>query len=300
MRADLTSQPDDGLGGAADAEASWTQATHLPGPYAQAPWIQSAYVPGPHAEAPDTQRPHAEAPDTQLPYAGAPDALTGSRGSKPAAQHVSPIRVIRRPWSAVAAAAGLLVIILGAAGLYWASHTGRSATPVGRPPVTPIPPGHWAAVPPAKAQIVPRPTGLVIPAIGVRTKLIRLGLTASGALQVPANVAVAGWYTGSPRPGGTGSAVIAGHIDSVSGPGVFYRLSELTAGDRVYVKRADGTLVEFRVTSVQTYPKDRFPTEDVYGPVPDPELRLITCGGAFDAATDHYLSNIVVYATEVS
>ena len=80
----------------------------------------------------------------------------------------------------------------------------------------------------------------------------------------------------------------------------FYRLSTLAAGDKVYVRRADGTLVEFRVTSVQTYLKDRFPTEDVYGPVPDAELRLITCGGAFDAATGHYLSNIVVYATEVS
>jgi sortase (surface protein transpeptidase) len=81
---------------------------------------------------------------------------------------------------------------------------------------------------------------------------------------------------------------------------VFYRLVTLTRGDKIYVKRADGTLVEFRVTSVQIYLKDRFPTEDVYGPVPDAELRLITCGGAFDRASGHYLSNIVVYATEVS
>jgi sortase (surface protein transpeptidase) len=91
-----------------------------------------------------------------------------------------------------------------------------------------------------------------------------------------------------------------GHIDSLTGPGVFYRLADLRAGDRVYVKRADGTLVEFRVTSVQTYLKDRFPTRAVYGATPDPELRLITCGGAFDYATGHYLSNIVVYATEAS
>ena len=90
-----------------------------------------------------------------------------------------------------------------------------------------------------------------------------------------------------------------GHIDSLTGPGVFYRLPELTAGDKVYVKRADGTMVEFRVTSVQTYLKDRFPTQDVYGAVPDAELRIITCGGAFDGATGHYLSNIVVYATQV-
>ena len=91
-----------------------------------------------------------------------------------------------------------------------------------------------------------------------------------------------------------------GHIDSLSGPGVFFRLPELRRGDDVYVKRADGTTVEFRVTLVQTYLKDYFPTQTVYGPTPDAELRLITCGGAFDYATGHYLSNIVVYATEVS
>ena len=103
---------------------------------------------------------------------------------------------------------------------------------------------------------------------------------------MPSTTSVAGWYTGSPRPGAIGSAIIVGHIDNYHGPGVFFRLSELTKGDKIYVKRADGTLVEFRVTSVQTYLKDHFPTEDVYGPVPDPELRLITCGGAFDPATE--------------
>jgi len=134
----------------------------------------------------------------------------------------------------------------------------------------------------------------------VSTQLVTLGLTSSGALEVPSSTSVAGWYTGSPKPGAIGPAIIVGHIDSVSGPGVFFRLSELRAGDMVYVKRLDGTLVEFRVTSVQMYLKDRFPTEAVYGPTPDAELRLITCGGAFDSATGHYLSNIVVYATEAS
>ena len=87
-----------------------------------------------------------------------------------------------------------------------------------------------------------------------------------------------------------------GHIDSLNGPGVFFRLSELRRGDKVYVKRADGTTAEFRVTPVQTYLKDHFPTRRCTAP-PRRELRLITCGGAFDRATGHYLSNIVVYAT---
>jgi len=207
----------------------------------------------------------------------------------------------RRPAAALALAAGLVVIAGGTAGLLLTRHS----TPAMRPAAAgvaalPAPTGPIVAPPQSAApRPVAAPVSLTIPLIGVQTQLITLGLTSTGALQVPSTTSVAGWYTGSPRPGAIGPAIIVGHIDSFTGPGVFYRLSELKAGDRVYVKRADGTLVEFRVTSVQTYLKDQFPTEDVYGPVPDPELRLITCGGAFDAATGHYLNNIVVYATEV-
>ena len=111
---------------------------------------------------------------------------------------------------------------------------------------------------------------------------------------------MAGWYDRSPPPGATGPAVIAGHIDSVRGPAVFYRLSLLRPGDRVYVRRADGSVAVFGVTRVGLYLKDHFPTAEVYGSVPGPELRLITCGGTFDWARHSYLSNVVVYATELS
>ena len=146
---------------------------------------------------------------------------------------------------------------------------------------------------------VARPVYLSIPVIGVHTRLIRLGLTAQGTLQVPASTSVAGWYTGGPRPGQVGSAVIAGHIDSYLGPGVFFRLRLLRPGDRVYVRRAGGTLAVFRVYAERSYPKDRFPTQKVYGPAPDPELRLITCGGTFDPARGSYLNNVVVYAAQI-
>jgi sortase (surface protein transpeptidase) len=199
-------------------------------------------------------------------------------------------------------AAGLLVVAAGTAGLLL-----RHGTPAQRPPALgtnalPAPAGRIVAPPPsAQPRPVARPVALTIPLIGVQTKLMYLGLTSDGELQVPplSMISVAGWYTGSPRPGAIGSAIIVGHIDSYKGRGVFFRLSTLRRGDKIYVRRANGTLVEFRVTSVQTYLKDHFPTEDVYGPVPDPELRLITCGGTFDYATGHYLSNIVVYAAEV-
>ena len=217
--------------------------------------------------------------------------------SKPAGRHISPIRVVRRPVAAVILACGIVAAGAGAAGLAVASQTGRPATPVGKPTFAPVPVGKQAPVPLPTVRRVARPVSLVIPAIGVSTPLVHLGLTPTGALQVPSSTAVAGWYTGSARPGAIGSAVIAGHIDSVTGPGVFFRLRLLHPGERVYVRRANGSVAVFEVTAVHTYLKTQFPTEAVYGPEPDAQLRLITCGGTFDYATGHYLSNIIVYAS---
>jgi hypothetical protein len=219
--------------------------------------------------------------------------------NNPAGRHISPIRVVRRPVAAAILACGILAVGAGVTGLALASQTGRPATPVGKPTFAPIPIGRQAPAPLPSARRVARPVGLIIPAIGVSTTLVRLGLTAGGALQVPSSTAVAGWYTGSARPGAIGSAVIAGHIDSVSGPGVFFRLRLLRPGSRVYVRRANGSVAVFEVTAVHSYLKVRFPTEAVYGPEPDAQLRLITCGGTFDYATGHYLSNVIVYATLV-
>jgi LPXTG-site transpeptidase (sortase) family protein len=207
---------------------------------------------------------------------------------------------IRRP-AAIAFAAGLVVIVGGTAGLLLTRHSTPALRPVAAGVAAlPVPTGPIVA-PPQSAEPAPvaSPVALTIPLIGVKTNLITLGLASGGEMQVPSSTTVAGWYTGSPRPGAVGSAIIVGHVDSVSSRGVFFRLPELKNGDDVFVKRADGTTAEFRVTEIQTYPKDHFPTDTVYGPTPDAELRLITCGGAFDAATHHYLSNIVVYATQV-
>ena len=204
----------------------------------------------------------------------------------------------RRLAALLALAVGLIAVVAGGAGLLLTRHP--VAQQFAAAPTLPAPTGPIAAAPQQRSVPVGAPVALTIPSIGVQTSLIHLGLTAGGTLQVPSSTAVAGWYTGSPRPGAVGSAVIAGHIDSVSGPGVFFRLSALRPGDRVYVRQANGTLVDFRVTAVSKYPKDSFPTTAVYGAVPDPELRLITCGGTFDYSTRSYLSNTVVYAVETS
>lgn len=193
-----------------------------------------------------------------------------------------------------ALALGLALIAVGTAGLVLAR-----GEPVASPVLArvPAPDGPAASVPwPAAPRLVALPVRLTIPAIGVRTRLIRLGLTRAGALQVPSGYQVAGWYDRSPRPGATGSAIIAGHIDSVAGPGVFFRLASLHRGDRAYVRRADGSLAVFRVTAVRLYRKNRFPTATVYGPAAGPQLRLITCGGTFNPASRSYESNVVVYA----
>jgi sortase (surface protein transpeptidase) len=194
--------------------------------------------------------------------------------------------------------AGLLATATGAAGLAVAGHSLAAVTrPDARPASIPAPPGRvvkpvWLTT----VQPAARPVSLTIPAIGVRAAVVELGLNPDGTLQVPTSTAVTGWYTGSPRPGAVGSAIIVGHVDSRAGPAVFFWLRTMRPGERVYVRRADGTLAVFTVTSVRMYAKDHFPTSAVYGPVPDAELRLITCGGVFDPSLGSYLSNVVVYA----
>ena len=206
---------------------------------------------------------------------------------------------LRRP-AAIAFAAGLVVIVGGTAGLLLTHRSTPALRPVAAGVAAlPAPTGPIVAPPQSAAAQVAGPVSLTIPLIGVKTNLITLGLAAGGAMQVPSTSTVAGWFTGSPRPGAVGSSIIVGHVDSKSGPGIFFRLPELKKGDDVYVKRSDGTTAEFRVTEVQEYPKDQFPTETVFGPTPDAELRLITCGGTFDSVTGHYLSNIIVYASQI-
>jgi LPXTG-site transpeptidase (sortase) family protein len=128
----------------------------------------------------------------------------------------------------------------------------------------------------------------------VDSPLEPLHLDAHGALSTP-SFPHAGWYADGPAPGDVGPAVLAGHVDSKSGPAVFYRLGDLRPGDIVRVQRS-GRWLTFKVVDVRRYPKDAFPTADVYGPTPDPQLRLITCSGEFDDARHSYRDNTVVYA----
>jgi sortase (surface protein transpeptidase) len=144
------------------------------------------------------------------------------------------------------------------------------------------------------------PVELQIPAIALTVSLSTLGLNANGTVQVPTDIQQPGWYQFGPSPGQEGSAVILGHVDSYQGPAVFFKLRSLVAGDMVDVSLADGVTAQFKVTSVAMYLKTNFPDQAVYASKGFSALQLVTCAGAFDTQTGHYLSNIVVYSSLVA
>ncbi len=161
---------------------------------------------------------------------------------------------------------------------------------------TPIPAAARSpAVPPT-----PHPVRISIPAIDVTSELLELGLNPDNTVAVPApgpDYDKAAWFTGSPLPGDVGLAVIEGHVDSAAnGPSVFFQLGALVPGNDVEVARADDSTLRYLVDSVRSFPKDNFPTLEVYGNTAGPELRLVTCGGEFDADKHSYLNDTVVFA----
>lgn len=161
--------------------------------------------------------------------------------------------------------------------------------------VSPAPPVGRVAAPVSRSI----PVHLSIPQIGVSTSLTQLGLSKNGSVQVPANIDEAGWYKDGATPGEKGSAVILGHVDSHIGPAVFFYLDHLTLGNRVFVTLQSGRTLQFAVIGVRMYSKSNFPDQLVYGARTYPALQLVTCGGIFDSATGHYLSNIVVFTALV-
>ncbi|MFM9370227.1 class F sortase [Streptomyces sp. Da 82-17] len=145
---------------------------------------------------------------------------------------------------------------------------------------------------------VSRPVNIRIPAIQVEAPLIGLGLLPDGTLDVPPGnlPQLAGWFQEGTAPGSAGTAVTAGHLDSATGPAVFYNLGALRTGNTVEVDREDGRTAVFTVDRVELVPGDAFPDARVYGQSDRPELRVITCGGAYSRTTGTYQGNTVVYA----
>ncbi|MEU2184573.1 class F sortase [Streptomyces thermolilacinus] len=145
------------------------------------------------------------------------------------------------------------------------------------------------ALPPAQ------PVKITAKRIGLSAFVEAVGIAEDGSIAIPADAAHAGWYTGSVTPGERGNAILAGHLDSTSGPAAFYGLGALREGDRIAVQRRDGRDAVFTVTAMSVYAKDAFPSQAVYGPTPEPQLTLITCAD-WDEDSRTYRANLVITA----
>ncbi|MFJ8043464.1 class F sortase [Kitasatospora sp. NPDC096147] len=173
-----------------------------------------------------------------------------------------------------------------------ASAPGAGAGP--SPSAGPDDPGPGGHAPLAPST----PIRLTIAGIGVAAPLLALGSDDRGRPELPpySMPGTAGWLRDSPTPGAQGAAVVAGHVDTVDGPAVFWALSTVKAGASVEVTRVDGSTAVFTVDDIRTYPRKAFPDEAVYGPTRRAELRIITCGGRFDRTEHEYTSNVILFA----
>lgn len=222
-----------------------------------------------------------------------PQHHAGPAGPGPAPVTDSRPRVLR--WAAAA-------VLLGGFLVYNNITHADGETPVSagvsaaQPAPADRPPGVVAPASPAMPRS--EPTQLSIPYIGVTAPFTKLSIGADGRLQAPPedNSNLAGWYADGPTPGERGSAIVAGHVDTKTGPAVFFLLTLLKPGQGVDISRADGTVAHFTIDSVETFAKNDFPDQRVYGDAPDAQLRIITCGGTFDHAKQDYKDNVVVFA----
>lgn len=153
-----------------------------------------------------------------------------------------------------------------------------------------------------KTRPLPRslPTRLIIPKIYVNAPFTQVGLNSDGTMATPYSPEQVGWYKNSPTPGELGPSVVVGHVDYINyGAAVFWNLNKLQPGDLIEVNRADGSIAKFKVTNVQQFPQDSFPTQQVYGNINYAGIRLITCGGMWNNQTHHYSDNVVVFGSLV-
>jgi sortase (surface protein transpeptidase) len=186
--------------------------------------------------------------------------------------------------------------------------TSVSASPTAAPasvsadPMASIPAPSSMPVAQPAGQEAPLPTSVSIPALKVMSTLIPLGVNPDLTVQVPplADPGQAGWFDLGVRPGEIGSAVLLGHVDGSGEKGVFFAIHTLNLGDLIVIGHADGSTATFKVTRVRTVLKSAFPSSDAYGPKPDAEIQLITCGGELDRAAHNFLSSVIVTGVLVS
>lgn len=160
--------------------------------------------------------------------------------------------------------------------------------------------------PPALAQVpiakvpdagVAPPVTIAIPALEIHQDRVGLRVNrVDGALAAPTEWNDIGWWSDGPAPGAQGAAVIAGHVDTKTGPAIFAGLGSLKNGAKVTITRADGTIAVFEVYKTDYFDRNHFPNEVVYRETGPSELHLVTCTGSYDRAAQEYTQNYVVFA----
>lgn len=139
------------------------------------------------------------------------------------------------------------------------------------------------------------PSVISIPSIDVRADIEDVGILDNGQMGVPDDGDTVGWFHRGAKPGASGNAVMAGHVDDRSGPAIFYELDQLDLGDRVYIENISGEELVFEVTRLEVYPYDDAPIDVVFGPSSTQRLNLITCTGEFDRNEGTHRERLVVF-----
>ncbi|WP_203963006.1 class F sortase [Actinocatenispora thailandica] len=196
----------------------------------------------------------------------------------------------------VAAAGMALTVVAAGCGSTAGNRTAPANGPSDGPPRSPHPTA--SALPLVDAQAAD-PIRIRVPGVGIDAPIGPLRVGADGVLPPPRAFDRAGWWQAGPEPGERGPAVIVGHVDSYRGPAVFFRLSTIADGARIFVDRADGSTAVFAEQRIERRAKTAFPTKAVYGSTSDSELRVITCGGRFDRRKRSYRDNVIVFARRV-
>ncbi|MCT4786419.1 sortase domain-bontaining protein [Exiguobacterium aestuarii] len=137
------------------------------------------------------------------------------------------------------------------------------------------------------------PVQIQIPKIDVDTAIEQVGVLENGQMGVPEDENQVGWFEPGVTPGSKGNAVIAGHVDSKTGPAIFYQLDQLTKGDDVLIQDEAGNTLRFRVTKTERYDTKTAPIEEIFGATSNRNLNLITCSGTF--GDGGYDERFVVY-----
>ncbi len=137
------------------------------------------------------------------------------------------------------------------------------------------------------------PAGLDVPVVPV-------GARPDGVLALPEDPGTGGWWPLGARTGsGTGTVLIAGHVDSrEDGLGPFAALHGTRVGAGLAVTGADAGVRRYRVTARRTYRQEELPA-DLFSRTGAHRLALVTCAGPYDRASGRYERNLVLYAAPV-